>query len=222
MILLDTTPQAPHNIQYKQSSSNLFLSWESGYNGGRSQHFFVWYRLFNARKRNWNQIRVIPNNATDFTLFDLKPQQIYELTIVAENEYGLGTFSPIILIEFNRTEDTTIDYLHHSNRTNLSRPLSPTNLRLSQSGSHLYIRWNHPTMIESSINILYYVIQWRSTILFNNQQSQQSIVVQYPTYSYLLKDIKQSKYIVQVIAYSDQGTYSLPIESHINIRMFEK
>lgn len=77
-------------------------------------------------------------------------------------------------------------------------------------------------MIESSINILYYVIQWRSTILFNNQQSQQSIVVLYPTSSYLLKDIKQSKYIVQVIAYSDQGTYSYPIESQINIRMFDK
>jgi hypothetical protein len=165
---------------------------------------------------------VIPNNASEFTLFDLKLKQIYELTIVAENDFGLGTFTPIILIELNNTEDSSIDYLYYSNKTNLARPLSPTNLRLSQSGSNLYITWNHPYMIKSSINILYYVIQWRSTILFNNQQSQQSIIIHYPTHSYLLKDIKQSKYIIQIMAYSDKGTYSFPIESQINIRRIFK
>lgn len=215
---LDTTPQAPQNIQYKQRSSNLLLSWEAGYDGGRPQYFIIWYRLFYARKRNWNQIRVMPNNATEFTLFDLKLQQIYELTIVAENDLGLGTFTPIIFIELNDTEDLPLDYLHHSNQTNLFRPLSPTNLRLSQSGSHLYITWNHPKMLDSSEKILYYVIQWRSTILFNNHQSQYSVVLNYPTRSYVLKDLKQSKYIIQVIAYSDKGTYSSPIESQINIR----
>jgi hypothetical protein len=217
--LLDTTPQAPHNVQYKQISSNLFLSWEAGYDGGRSQHFIIWYRLLHARKHNWNQIRVIPNNASEFILFDLKLQQIYELTIAAENEFGLGTFSPIILIQLNNTEASSIDYLYYSNKTNLSRPLSPTNLRLSQSGSNLYMTWNHPNMIESSVNIVYYVIQWRSTILFNNQQSQKSIVVRYPTHSYMLKDVKQSKYIIQIMAYSDKGIYSSPIESQIDIRM---
>jgi hypothetical protein len=215
--LLDTTPQAPHNIQYKQISSNLFLSWEPGYDGGRSQHFIIWYRLLHSRKRNWNQIRVIPNNASEFTLFDLKIQQIYELTIVAENDFGLGTFTPIILIQLNNTKGSSIDYLYYSNKTNLSRPLSPKNLRLSQSGSNLYITWNHPP--SNTIKILYYVIQWRSTILFNNQQSQQSILINYPIHSYILKDIKQSKYIIQILAYSDKGIYSLPIESQINIRM---
>ena len=219
MFVLDTTPQAPQNIQYKQSSSNLLLSWEPGYDGGRPQHFIIWYRLFYARKRSWNQIRVMPNNASEFTLFDLKAQQIYEFTIVAENDFGLGTFAPIIFIELNHTEEMPLDNLYHSNRTNLTRPFSPTNLRLSQSGSHLYITWNHPKMIESSVNILYYVIQWRSTILFNNQQSQYSIILNYPTRSYVLKDLKQSKYIIQVIAYSDRGTYSPPVESQINIRM---
>jgi len=111
-------------------------------------------------------------------------------------------------------QDISIDYLYYSNKTNLSRPLSPTNLRLSQSGSNLYITWNHPNIID----FVYYVIQWRSKILFNNQQSQQSIVVHYPTRSHILKDIKQSKYIVQILAYSDKGIYSLPIESQIDIR----
>jgi hypothetical protein len=217
--LLDTTPQAPHNVQHKQISSNLFLSWEPGYDGGRSQYFIIWYRLLQAKKQNWNQIRVLPNNATEFTLFDLKLQQTYELTIVAENDFGLGTFTPIITFKLNDTHDSSIDNIYYSNRTDLSRPSSPMNLRLSQSGSNLYITWNHPYKSESSINIVYYVIQWRSKILFNNQQSQQSIVVQYPTHSYILKDIKQSKYIIQIIAYSDKGTYSLPIEAQINIRM---
>ncbi len=220
--MLDTTPQAPHHIQYKQISSNLFLSWEPGYDGGRTQYFIIWYRLLYSKKRNWNQIRVIPNNASEFILFDLKIQQLYELTIVAENDFGLGTFTPIILIELNNTKDSSIDYLYYSNKTTLFRPLSPINLRLSQSGSNLYITWNHPNMIQSSINILYYVIQWRSTILFNNQQSQQSIIINYPIHSYILKDIKQSKYIIEILAYSDKGTYSLPIESQINIRMFFK
>ncbi len=218
--LLDTTPQAPHNIQYKQISSNLFLSWEPGYDGGRSQHFIIWYRLLHSRKRNWNQIRVIPNNATEFLLIDLKLQQTYEITIVAENEYGLGSFSPIISIYLNNNQDLSIGYFHYLNQTDLLRPLSPTNLHLSHSGSNLYITWNHPNIFQSPVNIVYYVIQWRSTIFFNNQQSQQFIVVQHPTRSYILKDIKQSKYIIQIMSYSDQGTYSIPIESEINIRMY--
>lgn len=144
------------------------------------------------------------------------------MTIVAENEYGLGTFTPIILIALNHTEDISVDYLYHSNRSSPSRPLSPTNLRLSQSGTNLYITWNHPKMVESSIDILYYVIQWRSIILFNNQQSQHSVVVRYPAHSYVWKDMRQSRYIIQVIAYSEKGTYSFPIESQISIRMSDQ
>ncbi|CAF0863046.1 unnamed protein product [Rotaria sordida] len=218
IIVENTTPQAPHNIQYKQISSNLFVSWEPGYDGGRFQNFIIWYRILHRKKRNWNQIRVLPNNATQFILFDLKLKQTYELTIVAENDFGIGTFTPIITIYLNQTQNSSIDYLHYSNETTLFRPLSPINLHLYQSGLNLHVTWNHPNMIESPINILYYVIQWRSTILFNNQQSQQSIVVHYPTRSYVLKNIKQSKYIIQVMSYSDQGTYSLPIESQVNIR----
>ncbi|CAF2619752.1 unnamed protein product [Rotaria sp. Silwood2] len=217
IIVENTTPQAPHNIQYKQIASNLFLSWEPGYDGGRFQHFIIWYRILHRKKRNWNQIRVLPNNVTEFILFDLKLKQTYELTIVAENDLGVGTFTPIITIYLNQTENSSIDYLHYSNETILLRPLSPTNLHLYQSGVNLHITWNHPNTMESPKNIVYYVIQWRSTILFNNQQSQQSILVYYPTHSYVLKHIKQSKYIIQVMSYSDQGTYSLPIESQINI-----
>ncbi len=220
LLSLDTTPQAPLNIQYEQISSNLLLSWEPGYDGGRPQYFIIWYRMIQTKKRNWNQIRVIPNNATEFLLFDLKFQQTYEVTIVAENDIGLGLFSPIISIYLNNNQDLSIGYLHYSNESDRLRPLSPTDLHLSHSGSNLYITWNHPNFFQSPVNIVYYVIQWRSTIVFNNQQSQQFIVVQHPIRSYILKDIKQSKYIIQMMSYSDQGTYSIPIESEINIRMY--
>jgi hypothetical protein len=219
--VLDTTPQAPLNVQYEQISSNILLSWEPGYEGGLPQHFIIWYRMIQIKKQNWNQIRVIPNNATEFLLFDLKLQQTYEVTIVAENDYGLGTFSPIISIYLNNNQDLSVGYLHQqSNETEFLRPLPPTDLYLSHSGSNLYITWNHPNVFESPVNILYYVIQWRSMIVFNNQQSQQFIVVPNPSRSYILKDIKQSKYIVQIMAYSDHGTYSLPIEGEIDIRMY--
>ena len=52
--------------------------------GGLPQHFIIWYRMIQIKKQSWNQIRVIPNNATEFLLFDLKLQQTYEVTIVAE------------------------------------------------------------------------------------------------------------------------------------------
>ena len=199
-------------------STNLLLSWEPGYDGGRSQYFVIWYRDVNTKRRDWNQIRVLPTNATEFLLFDLKFKHIYELTMVAENELGLGTFSPILTIQLNETDESPLGYLHYSNETHVLRPLSPTDLRLSYSGSNLYITWNHPETIDSTSSIVYYVIQCRSTILFNNQQSQQSIVVHYPTRSHVLKDVKQSNYIVQILSYSDRGTYSSPIESQINIR----
>ncbi|CAF1921728.1 unnamed protein product [Rotaria magnacalcarata] len=214
----NSTPQAPHNINYKQISSNLFVSWEPGYDGGRFQHFIIWHRMLHKTKRTWNQTRVLPDNTTEFTLFDLKLKQPYELTIVGENYFGLGTFTPIITIQLNQTQDLSIDYLYHSNTTSLSRPLSPRNLHLYQSGLNLYITWDHPHLIESSVNVAYYVILWRSTILFNNQQSQQSIVLHHPMRSYILRNMKQSKYIIQVVAYSNQGTYSLPVQSQITIR----
>ncbi|UJR23619.1 hypothetical protein I4U23_026605 [Adineta vaga] len=218
LIVENTTPQAPHNVQYKQLGSDLIISWEPGYDGGRSQYFIIWYRLLHGKKRDWHQIRVLPTNTTEFTLFDLKLQQMYEITIVAENDLGLGTFTSIRTIELNTTENVSIDYLHHPQQVNLSRPTSPKNLRLSQSRSNLYITWDHPTTMESTTNIVSYVIQWRSTILFNNRQSQQFIVVNYPIRSYLIKDVKQTKYIVQVFSYSDIGTYSFPVQSQIDIQ----
>ena len=216
---LDTTPQPPVNIQYEQIGSNLFLSWQEGYDGGRTQHFLIWYRLIHKKKQNWKQIRVLPENTTEFLLFDLKLRQTYEITIVAENELGLGAFSVISSIYLNPNQDTSVDYLYYSNKTNVIRPLSPSNLRLSQSGSNLYISWNHPVQIDYSIEVVFYVLQWRSRTFFNNQYTQQSIVIQYPTRSYTLKGIKQSKYTIQLFAYSSQGTYSKPVDSEITIRM---
>ncbi|UJR25292.1 hypothetical protein I4U23_006644 [Adineta vaga] len=218
IIVENTTPQAPLNIRYEQISSNLLLSWEPGYDGGRIQHFIIWYRLIQNKKQNWHQIRVLPNNATEFLLFDLQVQQTYEVTIVGENDFGLGSFSPIISIYLNNYQDLSIGNLHRSNETNFLRPLPPMDLHLSYSGSNLHITWNQGNLFESPVNILYYVIQWRSTIVFNNQQSQQSIVVKYPSRSYILKDIKQSRYIVQLMSYSNQGIYSIPIEADIDIQ----
>ena len=215
---VDTTPQAPLNVEHEQISSNLLLSWVAGYDGGRSQHFTIWYRRIQKKRQNWTQIRVLPNNASEFLLFDLKAQQTYEVTIVAENDLGLGAFSPILSIYMNVHQDSSLDYLYYSNETDFLRPPSPSDLQLSHSGSNLYITWNHPNPFQSSVDIVYYVIQWRSTIFFNNQQPQQSIVVQYPARSYVLKHVKQSKYAIQILAYSMQGKYSVPIDADIDIR----
>ena len=215
---IDTTPQAPHHIQYRQSGTRLLLSWEAGYDGGRTQYFMIWYRNLSTKKRLWNQIRVLPTNSTEFILFDLNLQQNYELTIVGENELGLGSFSPILTIQLNETEEMPIGFLRQSNETHLVRPSSPTNHRLSYSGSNLYIAASHANQIDAAAKIVHYVLQWRSTILFNNEQSHQSIVIDYPIRSFVLKNIKQSNYIVQLLAYSDRGIYSPPIETQIHIR----
>ena len=200
-------------------AKKLLLSWDAGYDGGRAQYFVIWYRNMEHKKRHWNQIRVLPMNTTEFLLFDLRLKQTYELTIVAENELGLGTFSPILQIQLNETDDSpSIGYLRQNNESQVFRPLSPTDLRLSYSGSNLYISWKHPDRIESSIGIVHYVIQWRSTILFNNQHSHQSVIVDYPIRSHVLNEIKQSNYVIRIFSYSDRGTYSIPIESQINIR----
>ena len=201
-------------------SSNLLLLWEPGYDGGRAQHFIIWYRMIQRKKQNWNQIRVMPDNATEFLLFDLRLQQTYEVTIVAENEYGLGMFTPLTSIYLNNLQDLSIGHLHYGNESDLFRPLAPTNLQLTHSGSNLHITWDHPDLFESPVHIVFYVIRWRSTIVFNNRQSQQFLVLEYPSRSYVLKEIKQSKYLIQIMSYSERGIYSLPIESEIEIRMY--
>ena len=72
---------------------------------------------------SWESIlRVLPNNATQFLLFDLKLKHTYELTIVAENELGLGTFSPILTIQLNDTDESPLGHLHYSNETHTLNP----------------------------------------------------------------------------------------------------
>jgi hypothetical protein len=220
VIWIDTTPQAPCHLRYEQISSNVLLSWQPGYDGGRKQDFIIWFRLINKKRHDWKQIRVLPENTTDFILFDLKRRYTYEVTLVAENDFGLGTFSSILSIYMSPHDDSSIDSIKNSNRSDLVRPLTPTDLQLVHSGSDLHISWNHPIALQSSVDIVYYVLQWRSTTFFSNQYSQQSTVVHYPVNSFTFKQIKQSKYTVQVVSYSYNGVYSRPIEGDITIRMY--
>lgn len=218
----DTTPQAPFSIDAEQISSNLFISWEAGYDGGHQQHFYLWYRLGKPKKQNWKQIRVLPENATDCILFDLEPTEVYEILIVAENKLGLGAFSTISSVFIQPTKDRMADYVQFTNETKFIRPPPPNNLYLSLTGSNLYASWQHPDLIDSQADISFYVLQWRSNIFFNSQQSHQSTVLLYPTNSFVIKDVKQARYSVQLLAYTHQGIYSTLLESEIDIGIYNE
>ncbi|CAF0904731.1 unnamed protein product, partial [Didymodactylos carnosus] len=220
IIVEHTTPQAPLNFHANSSSSSsIELSWEPGYDGGLPQHFIVWYRKIstgiNKKLDEWKQIRVLPNNISHFTIFDLNINNDYNVAVVGENKYGLGTFSSILNVKMN--SGNSVGYLYHnsSDKAPIYRPRPPNNIRLEVVGRNLLVSWNHP-LFSAFPKIIYYVVQIRSLILIDNQQ-QETVVINYPQHTYLFKNIKHdASYVVQVLAYSEHA-YSPLIESKITI-----
>ena len=97
-LLTGTTPHAPTNVTVEAAPFSARISWRPAYNGGFAQHYVIWYRHFGASSRQWRTIRVRPDDAASFTVYNLSPDTLYEFQVLSRNQLGDGMFSEPVIV----------------------------------------------------------------------------------------------------------------------------
>ncbi|XP_069115599.1 uncharacterized protein [Argopecten irradians] len=229
LIVQMTTPHAPYNVTVSTKWFEATLRWIPAYNGGSPQYYFIWYRTVNSmtgQTSQWQQMRVEPQNATSFTIYMLQPDSLYQMKVLARNQYGDGTYSETVqartLGNSTQTTSTTIgntgtlptalptdptngQVYHPSLDKPLGpRPFPPKNVTARNENGGIRISWQPAN--DANTTIFYYVIEMTTTnrwVKFNDH-------VKFPLASYFYEKVDPSTtYRFRVYAYSVLS-YSYP------------
>ncbi|XP_033758401.1 protein turtle-like [Pecten maximus] len=218
LIVQMTTPHAPYNVTVSTKWFEATLRWIPAYNGGSPQYYFIWYRTVNSmtgQTSQWQQMRVEPQNATSFTIYMLQPDSLYQMKVLARNQYGDGTYSETVqartlgntgtLPTALPTDPTNGQVYHPSLDKPLGpRPFPPKNVTARNENGGIRISWKPAN--DANTTIFYYVIEMTTTnrwVKFNDH-------VQFPFASYFYEKVDPSTtYRFRVYAYSVLS-YSYP------------
>ncbi|XP_052061423.1 cell adhesion molecule DSCAM-like isoform X3 [Mytilus californianus] len=100
-LTVKSKPEAPTGLSSpKRSWDKVTLRWTPGFNGGSYQAFVVKYKS-NPPNAGDQSIRVMPDNATEFTVSNLLPSIAYVFQVCGYNELGEGDLSDSITITTN-------------------------------------------------------------------------------------------------------------------------
>ncbi|CAL1272285.1 unnamed protein product [Larinioides sclopetarius] len=102
-----TTPHAPTNVTVNTSTVAATLTWLPAYDGGHEQTYVIWYRLADQGDSDWRTIRVYPDGATTFTVYNLQADTEYDFQVLSRNKLGDGMFSPIIRAKTKSSDSST-------------------------------------------------------------------------------------------------------------------
>ncbi|XP_021375947.1 uncharacterized protein LOC110464826 isoform X2 [Mizuhopecten yessoensis] len=235
LIIQMTTPHAPYNVTVSTKWFEATLRWIPAYNGGSPQYYFIWYRTVNSmtgQTTQWQTMRVEPQNATSFTVYMLQPDSLYQMKVLARNQYGDGTYSETVqartLVDFMRTvcsehklghqygntgtlptalpTDPTNGQVYHPSLDKPlgPRPFPPKNVTARNENGGIRISWQPAN--DANTTIFYYVIEMTTTnrwVKFNDH-------VKFPLASYFYEKVDPSTtYRFRVYAYSVLS-YSYP------------
>lgn len=132
-----TTPHAPTNVTVNTSTVAATLTWLPAYDGGHQQTYVIWYRLTDQGDSDWRTIRVYPDGATTFTVYNLQAETEYDFQVLSRNLLGDGMFSPIIRAKTRPVEFTSSP---DSSSTNpFTSPFIPTGSKTSGTTDHSLI-----------------------------------------------------------------------------------
>ncbi|KAK2156896.1 hypothetical protein LSH36_202g01008, partial [Paralvinella palmiformis] len=99
LIIELTTPHAPYNLSVSTTQYTAKVSWLPAYDGGYPQHYVLWYKRKSdghSARNEWQTLRVVPDEATSITVYELLPNFNYEFTVLSRNRLGDGLFSKIV------------------------------------------------------------------------------------------------------------------------------
>lgn len=213
---LGTTPHPPSNVSVTTSTFSATISWEPSYDGGYEQTYIIWYRMadLNSGGGEWKTIRVHPEGATAFTLYNLQQDTEYEFLIYARNLLGEGLPTNVVRMRtkpWSYSENETIlptdgygsTYIPPVPPTMGPKPGIPQNITVQRVALGHAISWLPP--ISGEVPVAYYRIDY--------QEDKGGEVFHWGPFhketTFLAKNLKPGHtYLIRVIAYSVLGAGS--------------
>lgn len=87
-------PTAPFNLLVTCKAANAFITWQSEFNGGQNQSFYVQYWNLNHSDILRTSQTVIDPGFSNMTILEIDgliPASEYNFAIIAMNKYGYST-----------------------------------------------------------------------------------------------------------------------------------
>ncbi|XP_076321273.1 protein turtle homolog B-like isoform X2 [Tachypleus tridentatus] len=199
-----TTPHSPTNVTVRTSAFSATLSWRPGYDGNYPQSYVIWYRLMEQVDSPWRSMRVDPDEATKFTIYNLQPSSDYEFRVLSRNTLGDGMFSPTV-----KARTTPWDYLGGVYPTDAygatyiptvqkpsgPKPFPPRNVTVQETDDGVLISWLSP--LNQKVPVAFYYVEYRT----QSKPWKRWGPIKHST-SYLAKDLPSGQYKFRVYAYS--------------------
>ncbi|XP_035210600.1 protein turtle-like isoform X3 [Stegodyphus dumicola] len=220
-----TTPHAPTNVTVNTSTVAATLTWLPAYDGGHEQTYVIWYRLADQGDSDWRTIRVYPDGATTFTVYNLQADTEYDFQVLSRNKLGDGMFSPIIRAKtksadyvggsISSTETVGVTFTSIGEKssgnsgpvtTEAPTPAGPTpgmvrNVTVTKTTLGVRITWNPPA---DGVPVSHYIIEYKHDIQWQRWGPIKDVTF------YEAKLQQGGKYSFRILAYSDAGVASAP------------
>ncbi|XP_076333287.1 protein turtle-like isoform X2 [Tachypleus tridentatus] len=204
LIVEGTTPHAPTNVTVVTSAFSASLSWLPAYDGNYPQSYVIWYRLMEEAESPWRTIRVDPDEASTFTIYNLQPNSEYEFRVLSRNTLGDGMFSPTVrgrttpwdfLGGVYPTDAYGATYIPTVQKPSGPKPSPPRNLTVQETENGLLISWLPP--LNQKVPVAFYYVEYRT----QSKPWKRWGPIKHTT-SYLAKGLAPGHYNFRVYAYS--------------------
>nr|XP_054760314.1 protein turtle homolog A-like [Lytechinus pictus] len=163
LVVSPTSPHTPTNVAVVTSSTSAYISWESGYDGGRTQTFAIRYRQMGTSSDLWTTIHSIPATYISMLIYNLMPSTLYEFTVTASNNLGESEPSETV----TATTKDPDSFVHPTDSTGATivplpediKPSPPENVTLTTDKDGLYLSWLPPSLWSDYVD--HYTIEYR-------------------------------------------------------------
>ncbi|XP_022243932.1 protein turtle-like [Limulus polyphemus] len=204
LVVEGTTPHAPLNITIKTSAFSATLSWLPAYDGNYPQSYVIWYRTAEQGDSPWRTMRVDPDEATTFTIYNLQPSSEYEFRVLSRNTLGDGMYSPTVTAKTSPwdylggvypTDAFGATYIPTVLKPSGPKPSPPRNVSVQETDDGVLISWLSP--LNQKIPVAFYYVEYRT----QSKPWKRWGPIKHAT-SYLAKDLPSGQYKFRVYAYS--------------------
>ncbi|GFQ66732.1 protein turtle, partial [Trichonephila clavata] len=181
------------NVTVNTSTVAATLTWLPAYDGGYEQTYVIWYRLADQGDSDWRTIRVYPDGATTFTVYNLQADTEYDFQVLSRNQLGDGMFSPIIRAKTKFPPEPPAPPK--------PAPGMVRNVTVTKTLLGVRITWNPPV---DGVPVAHYMIDYKTDAQWQHWGPIKNVT------HFEAKLLQGGKYVFRILAYSNEGVASPP------------